>query len=225
VSQSVFAICDTSPRVRHLERELNRRQGASIAALAHHTRHVPALGHGASGLTEEEVAVCRSMGISHDQFRASKSGAPSAALNSGRSAAGVAPGAGGYSASGLTEEDLAVCRSMGISQDQFLANKNGTPSAALSSAHSAAGGAPGAGGYNANSLSEADLAVCRSMGISQEDFLASKNGTPFTRLSAARPAASPAGHGITAAGLSSDEQSVCQQLGIAHAAFLSAKAH
>ena len=78
-----IAICNSNPHIRNLEMEINNRKDAFGKFAALNSGRLLARSHGASAnsLTEEDLAVCRSMGISHEQFLATKNGTPSAALS------------------------------------------------------------------------------------------------------------------------------------------------
>ena len=97
MKQAVWAIANVSPQVKNLEAAINStsgirarlsRQAAASQSATPHDTNPGTMGApsgspsvAANSLTEEDRAVCRSMGISPEQFLASKNGAPTVSLN------------------------------------------------------------------------------------------------------------------------------------------------
>ena len=186
MTEAVWAIASMSPRERILEATINRsqviraqlsRQTVASQSTTAHDKTSGAMGTpsgrpfvASSSLTEEDRAVCRSMGMSHEQFLATRNGAPLAALSAPHTPSFA--GGNGSACGGLGEDELAVCRSMGISPEQFLASKNGAPTASLSATPTS--DHFGGRGGSSFGLSEFEMAVCASLGVSHTDFVAIK---------------------------------------------------
>lgn len=117
---------------------------------------------------------------------------------------------GGHGA--LTKDEAEICASLGISADQYRANKvGGASTAALTNTQRPAMSASYSG-----SLSADELAVCRSLGIDENAYLAAKADSAQAVLAAQNR------HKTTGT-LSADEVAICRSLGLSEAQFIATR--